>query len=71
MFFVDCDLKLRQVAAANEPLFVDAENLVSVSLAIDMILDFAIVVFHIQSLHELIVAMNAPNAVSALGPRGN
>ena len=44
---------LRHAASANEPLFVDEANLVSVPRAIDMILGFATFVFHSQSLQML------------------
>ena len=50
LFLLDFVLETRQVASANEPFFVDDEDLVSGLLAIDIILDFAISVFHGQSL---------------------
>ena len=56
----------RQVASAHEPLFVDAENLVSILLAIDMIHDFVNVVFQIQSVHKLNFEMKTPNIDSAI-----
>ena len=70
LFLLDFVQKLRQVASASEPLFV-AENLVSMSPAIEMILDFAIVFVHIRSLHKLNFEMTTPNIDSASGPRGN
>ena len=49
----------------------DVENLFSVILATTMILDFAIVVFHSQSLHKVNFEMNTPSVDSAVGPRRN
>ena len=57
--------------SAYEPLFVDAENLVSVCPATKMILDFAIVVFHIRLVHKLNFEMKTSNIDSAITPRGN
>ena len=39
--------------------------------ALEMILDFAIVVEHIRSLHKLNFEMTTPNIDSASGPRNN
>ena len=64
-------LKLRQVAASNEPIFVDVDSLFSVILATNIILDFAIFVCHGRWHHKLNFEMNTPIADSAVGPRRN
>ena len=60
LFVLDFDQKLRQVASAFRSPFVDADTSISVPHATETILDFAIVVFRIQSLHKLNFDVKTP-----------
>ena len=62
LFLLDLAQKLRQAASVNEPIFVDVENHCPVVNATSMILDFAIFVFHSQSLHKRNFEMKTPVA---------
>ena len=62
LFLLDCAQKLRQAASVNEPIFVDVENHCAVINATNMILDFAIIVLHSQSLQKRNFEMKTPIA---------
>ena len=62
LFLLDFAQKLRQASSVNEPIFVDVENHCPVINATNMILDFAIFVFHSQSLHKRNFEMKTPIA---------
>ena len=62
LFLLDFAQKLRQAASVNEPIFVGVENHRAVINATNMILDFAIIVFHSQSLQMWNFEMKAPIA---------
>ena len=66
---LDFAWKRRHNASASEPLFLDVEYLVSIVPVIEMILDFAIVVFRIPSPHELNFEMMTPIADTVTSPR--
>ena len=62
LFLLDFAQKLRQAASVNEPIFVGVENHCAVINATNMILDFAIIVLHSQSLQKRNFEMKAPIA---------
>ena len=62
LLLLDLAQKLRQAASVDEPIFVDVENHCAVINATNMILDFAIFVFHGQSLHKRNFEMMTPIA---------